>query len=114
MRFDARHIGSGVWGVWDSGVMSWRGTDFAENEAKLRAADLNVMFDQYGERPAGERRKVDPPIAVQSATLSAAGELDYWVKERHEWWGRVRRPDGHFVWTRASDLRPASDGEHSP
>ena len=34
MRFDARHIGSGVWGVWDGGVMSWRGSDLAENEAK--------------------------------------------------------------------------------
>ena len=113
MRFDARHIGSGVWGVWDGGVMSWRGTDFAENEAKQRAADLNVMFDQYGERRGSERRKVDPPIAVQSATWSHAGELDYWVRERHEWWGRVRGPDGHPVWRRAADLRRAREGEQA-
>jgi hypothetical protein len=33
---------------------------------------------------------VDPPIEVESATWSAAGDLDYWVKERQEWLGRVR------------------------
>jgi hypothetical protein len=77
--------------------MSWRGTDLAENEAKQRAADMNVMFDQYGERDQQERRVVQPPIAVESAKWSAVGELDYWVMERHEWWGRVRGPDGHPV-----------------
>ena len=80
MRFDARHVGSGVWGVWDGGTMGWRGTDLAENEAKQRAADMNIMFDQYGDRHPAERREVQPPMAVESATWSAAGELDYWVK----------------------------------
>jgi hypothetical protein len=111
MRFDARHIGSGVWGVWDGGVMSWRGTDFAENEAKQRAADMNVMFDQYGERSQQDRREVQPAIAVESATWSAVGDLDYWIKERHDWWGRVRGPDGHPVWIRAADLRPVRGTE---
>jgi hypothetical protein len=109
MRFDARHIGSGVWGVWDGGVMSWRGTDLSENEAKQRAADLNVMFDQYGNRDPKDRREVQPPIAVESATWSTAGQLDYWVRERFEWWGRVRGSDGHPVWIRAVDLRQAKD-----
>ena len=108
MRFDARHIGSGVWGVWDGGVMSWRGTDFGENEAKQRAADLIVTFDQYGDRDQKERREVQPPIAG-SGDLSAAGELDYWVKERFEWWGRVRGPDGQPVWIRAADLLESGD-----
>lgn len=75
MRFDARNIGSGVWGVWGGGVMGWCGTDLAENEAKQRAADLNVMFDQYGNRDPTERREVQPPITVEAATWSAAGEL---------------------------------------
>jgi hypothetical protein len=109
MRFDARHIGSGVWGVWDGGVMSWRGTDLAENEAKQRASDMNVMFDQYGERTNADRREVRPPVPVESATWQAAGELDYWVRERSEWWGRVRGPDGQPVWIRAADLRQAKD-----
>ena len=43
MRFDARHVGSGVWGIWDGGVMSWRATDLAEDEAHQQAADLNVI-----------------------------------------------------------------------
>jgi hypothetical protein len=40
MRFDARHIGSGVWGVWDGGVMSWRGTDLSEILWHLQATAL--------------------------------------------------------------------------
>jgi hypothetical protein len=46
MRFDARHIGSGIWGIFDAGVMGWRATDLAEDEAQQQAADLNVIFNQ--------------------------------------------------------------------
>ena len=90
MRYAARHIGSGVWGIWDGGVMSWIATDLSENEAKQKAADKNVMFDQYGQRSESERREVDPPRPVA-------------------WWGRVRGPDGHYVWIKASDLRQAKE-----
>jgi hypothetical protein len=31
--FHARHIGSGVWGVFDAGVMGWRATNLSEDEA---------------------------------------------------------------------------------
>ena len=106
MRFDARHTGSGIWGVWDGGVMSWKATDLSENEAKRQAADLNVVFNQYGPRDAADRREVRPPIPVESATWASAGELDYWVRDRSEWWGRVRGADGHHMWIRAADLRP--------
>ena len=37
----------------------------------------------YGE---ADRREVEPPIEVESATWSAGGQLDWWVKERQEWW----------------------------
>jgi hypothetical protein len=47
---------------------------------------------------------------VSSATWSAAGQLDYWVKEGQEWWGRVRGSDGHQVWIKAADLRPLNGG----
>ena len=108
MRFHARHVGSGVWGVFDAGVMGWRATDLSEDEAHQQAADLNVIFSQYGQRDQVDRLEVKPPIEVESATWSAAGELDYWIKERHEWWGLVRDQDGHLTWIRAADLRRAS------
>jgi hypothetical protein len=57
-----------------------------------------------------DRREVDPPIQVETATWSKAGQLDWWVKERQEWWGRVRGPDGHQVWISAADLRPGKEG----
>ena len=57
-----------------------------------------------------DRRQVDPPIQVQTATWSSAGQLDWWVKERREWLGRVRGADGRQRWIRAGDIRPAKDG----
>ena len=63
----------------------------------------------YGE---GDRREVDPPIQVETATWTPAGQLDWWVKEsrpRLEWLGRVRGKDGKQRWIRASDLRPVNE-----
>ena len=96
MRFDARHIGSGVWGIFDAGVMGWRVTDLAEHEAHQQAADLNVTFNQYGQRDQADRIEVNPPTEVQPATWSAAGQLDWSVKERREWGActRSRRSTG--------------------
>jgi hypothetical protein len=62
---------------------------------------------QYGE---ADRQAVDPPVEVQVATWSAAGTLDWWVRERREWFGRVRGPNGRQRWIKAADLRPAHDG----
>jgi hypothetical protein len=48
---------------------------------------------QYGE---ADRCAVDPPVPVEMATWSQAGELDWWIKERRprlEWFGRVRGKD---------------------
>jgi hypothetical protein len=53
---------------------------------------------------------VDPPVEVQIATWSAAGTLDWWVKERQQWLGRVRGSDGRQKWIRAADIRPAKEG----
>jgi hypothetical protein len=57
------------------------------------------------------RRAVDPPIEVQAATWSLGGQLDWWVKDRLEWFGRVRDADGRQRWIRAVDLRPASGSQ---
>jgi hypothetical protein len=59
---------------------------------------------QYSE---ADRREVDPPIQVDAATWSAGGTLDWWVKERQVWWGRIRGPEGRQRWIKAVDLRPA-------
>jgi hypothetical protein len=72
------------------------------------ATNLHVTFNQYGQRNEDDRREVKPPVSVESATSSAAGELDYWVKDEYEWWGRVRGPDGHHVWIKTADLRRSS------
>jgi hypothetical protein len=67
---------------------------------------MDLDPDRYGE---SDRRAVDPPIQVETATWSRAGQLDWWVKERLEWFGRVRGADGRQRWIRAVDLR-ASGG----
>jgi hypothetical protein len=37
------------------------------------------------QRAEADRREVDPPIQVETARWSTAGQLDWWVKERQEW-----------------------------
>jgi hypothetical protein len=59
----------------------------------------------------GGSPEVNPPAEVQVAKWSAAGTLDWWVRERREWFGRVRGPDGPQKWVKAADLRPARNGE---
>ena len=54
----------------------------------------------------------DPPIQVHSAAWSKAAQLDWWLKERQEWWGRVRGADGRQRWISAVELRPASGHSH--
>jgi hypothetical protein len=53
----------------------------------LSEADLR----QFAE---ADRREVDPPIEVQTASWSPGGQLDWWVKDRQEWYGRVRGVNG--------------------
>jgi hypothetical protein len=110
MRYEARHVGSGVWGVWDGGVMSWRGTDYGQVDAERLAADLNTANDQYGPRAAANRRAVEPPVEVEVAVWESAGVLEHWVRERQEWWGRVRHQSGTIEWVRAADLRRLGPG----
>ena len=60
-----------------------------ESDMDLGDADL----EQFAE---ADRRAVDPPIQVETATWSNAGQLDWWVKERQGWCGRVRGADGRL------------------
>jgi hypothetical protein len=65
-----------------------------------------MQVDDYSE---ADRRDVNPPVEVESATWSAGRTLDWWVKERQQWLGRVRGPDGRQKWVKAADLRPAKE-----
>jgi hypothetical protein len=72
---------------------------------------MNLSDDEVQHRAEADRREVDPPIEAETATWAKAGQLDWWVKERQEWWGRIRGSDGHQRWIRAVDLRPASGSQ---
>ena len=72
---------------------------------------MDLSDDEVQQRAEADRREVDPPIQVETAMWSKAGQLDWWVKERQEWWCRIRGADGRQGWIRAVDLRPAS-GSH--
>jgi hypothetical protein len=41
-----------------------------------QAADLNVTFNQYGQRDQADGQEVNPPVEVESATWSPGGQLD--------------------------------------
>jgi hypothetical protein len=69
---------------------------------------MDLSYADVQQRAGADRREVDPPIQVEAATLSSAGQLDWWVKDRQEWWGRVRGANGRQRWIRAGDLRPAN------
>jgi hypothetical protein len=69
---------------------------------------MDLSADEVQQRAEADRREDDPPIQVVRATWSKAGQLNWWVKDRQEWWRRVRGANGRQGWIRAADLRPAS------
>ena len=69
---------------------------------------MHLNDDEVQRLAAADRREVDPPIEVKSATWSSVEQLDWWVKDRQEWFGRVRGADGRQRWIRAVDLRPVN------
>jgi hypothetical protein len=56
------------------------------------------MLKQIAAKSAHQSRSRRPPG-------SRAGQLDWWVKERREWWSRVRGADGRQRCIRAVDVR---------
>jgi len=44
------------------------------------------------------------PSQVDTATWSRACQLDWWVKERKQWLGRIRGADGRQRWIKAADF----------
>jgi hypothetical protein len=80
---------------------------------------MDLSDDDVEQINEADRRVVDPPIEVDKATWSKAGQLDWWVKERQEWFGRIRGADGCQRWIKAVDPSSrerltAMTGRHSP
>jgi hypothetical protein len=71
---------------------------------------MDLSDDEVQRRAEADRREVDPPVSVEMATWSPGGRLDWWVKERQEWWGRVRGANGRQRWIEAADLRVKEGG----
>jgi hypothetical protein len=44
------------------------------------------------------------PIDVESVTWAPGGTLDYWVKERREWWAAYGVQNGHQKWVDLSAI----------
>jgi hypothetical protein len=107
-RFTVRPAddGSDGFGVWDGAVNGWRATGI-DSEAKARevASDLDVQYDAHGPRAADAVRRVDPSQPVQRARW-LTGELDVWIRDNGEWYGRFRDSDGAITWVPGTDLRP--------
>jgi hypothetical protein len=72
---------------------------------------MDLSNDDLERRLEADGREVDPPVQVETATWSKAGQLDWWVRDRQEWWSRVRGADGRQRWIKAVDLRPGSGSE---
>jgi hypothetical protein len=47
---------------------------------------MNLSDAEVQLHAEADRREVDPPVQVETATWSKAGQLAWWVKERQEWW----------------------------
>lgn len=91
--------------VWDAAMHGTRGDRLTEEAAHLQAADLELEFDTYGQRPAAQVRRTEAPIPVERVQAwVSAGFLDAWVYENGLWIGRVRRGKS-FDWIPQTELR---------
>ena len=103
-RFNVRSgDGDHDWVIWDNAANGHRGSGLTEREAHEQAADLELQYDAHGYRAPDTVRRVDPPVPIEA--FHPAGVLDAWVRENGDWTGRIRQPDGTFVWIRRTDLR---------
>lgn len=94
--------------VWDNAANGTRDTGLAPQVAYRAAADLELQYDAHGYRDPDTVRRVDPPVPVDA--YMPAGILDHWLYESGKWVGRVRRPDGTFVFLPQTELRPTGEG----
>jgi hypothetical protein len=47
---------------------------------------MDLSNDDLEQRAEADRREVDPPVQVEAATWSKAGQLDWWVRRAGNGW----------------------------
>jgi hypothetical protein len=65
--------------------------------------DVDLSDDDLQRLPAADRREVNPPVQVDVASWSKAGQLDYWVND----WVNDRRGGG---WAGSEVITVANGG----
>jgi hypothetical protein len=102
--------GSGTFGVWDGSVHGWRQRGLPDEEQALQAAsDLEIQYDAHGPRNPDSVRRFKVPKAADRATDWQSGEVDVWIRQDGEWFGRFRGEDKRVRWVSGKDLRAAPD-----
>ena len=101
--------------MWDAHANDWYGDwTLTEPEANRQAHDLDVRYDFYAERKPSDVRPLPEPRPVVLHGWQPAGELDVWVRDDGQWWGRVRDSEtGLYGWHRADQLQPATSDHTS-
>ena len=72
------------------------------------AMDMDVVYNQYGQRSPDERREVRPPLDVKPQRGATAGNLDYWVRRR----ARVVGTGTRTRWASDVDQGQRSQAQH--
>jgi hypothetical protein len=60
----------------NTSLMAWH---FHENRRHV-LTDMDLSGDEVQQRAEADRREVNPPIQVETATWSKAGQLDWWME----------------------------------
>ena len=109
-RFSVRQAPlPGRYGVWDANANDWYSDwTLTEPEASRQASDLDVLYDFYTERPPRHVRRLDQPRPVELYGWQPAGDLDVWIRDDGQGWGRVRDEHGLYHWHHADHLQPAA------
>jgi hypothetical protein len=105
MRFEARHIDSGRWGVYDGGVMGWRAVDLGEDEARQMAIDMDDRSRsrrQHGQQPA--------PSTIGYASGGSGG--DGYVGQMGDRLGSKQEISGVRMAAEPSQSPRKTDSEH--
>lgn len=70
------------------------------------ATDLDIQYDARGPRNPSTIRRLQTPRPALKAEWTAGGDLDVWIYEDGQWYGRFCDADQVYSWVAGRDLRP--------